>query len=103
MKCQKCGQEFPNKKGRYCGTCNWNSPGFQYGSKSGAKKEFSMTVMEMEELATYKAALKVASETLIAISDLGERYGYGRCECGKCYACLAHKTLKQLHRMGVKL
>ena len=67
--------------------------------KSGG---FSMTVMEMEELAAYKAALKVASEALIKISDTGERYGYGRCECSKCTACLAHETLKQLYRMGVK-
>lgn len=29
MKCEKCGVEFPHKKGRYCGTCNWNSPTFK--------------------------------------------------------------------------
>ena len=124
MKCEKCGGDFPRKKGRYCGTCSWNSPTFdaalarrkregkklgQHIWQSGAPKPmeriggFSMTIREMEELATIKASLKVAAETLIQISDLGINYGYGRCECNKCYACLAHNTLKQLARMGVKL
>ena len=124
MKCEKCGGDFPHKKGRYCGTCNWNSPTFdaalarrkREGQKLGQhiwpngspiQKErsggFSMTIMEMEELATIKAGLKIATEALIQISDLGTNFGYGRCECGKCYACLAHNTLKQLARMGVKL
>ena len=31
MKCEKCGKEFPHKKGRFCGTCHWNTPGFKTG------------------------------------------------------------------------
>ena len=31
MKCEKCGGVFPTRKGRFCGTCNWNHPQFVYG------------------------------------------------------------------------
>ena len=82
MKCEKCGGNFPHKKGRYCGTCNWNSPTFdaaiarrkREGKKLGhhlwpngtpAPKErsggFSMTIMEMEEYSTIKAQLEKLS------------------------------------------
>lgn len=77
MKCQQCGKEYPHKKGRFCGYCYPPKP--------------------------EKDGLKVAVNALIVISDSGESYGYGRCQCDKCNACIAHRTLKQLVQMGVKL
>ena len=57
MKCEKCGGVFPNRKGRFCGTCNWNHPQFVYG-ESNTMEDFdrrSADVAEMrKELLTHK-------------------------------------------------
>ena len=123
MKCEKCGGDFPHKKGRYCGTCNWNSPTFdaalarrkregkklgQHIWQSGAPKPmeriggFSMTVMEMEELTIIRATLQVAVEALkqIAVYDKNSKYGEGCCDYGCDTPSIAKKALS---RMGVKL
>lgn len=49
MKCEKCGGVFPNRKGRFCGTCNWNHPQFVYG-ESNTMEDFNRRSADVAEM-----------------------------------------------------
>ena len=83
MKCEKCGDVFPDRKGRFCGTCNWNHPQFVYG-ESNTMEDFdrrSADVAEMrKELLTGKYSRPTMAEFLgpnheQQIAELAERMG----------------------------
>lgn len=49
MKCEKCGGVFPNRTGRFCGTCNWNHPQFVYG-ESNTMEDFDRRAADVAEM-----------------------------------------------------
>lgn len=87
------------REGKKLGHHFW--PNGEVPKRSGRTGGFSLTILEMEEVEAIKASLQVAAETLVKISALGERHGFTRCNCNKCYACLAYNTVNQLKRIGV--